>query len=743
MNVEQLVFSRTHRMCVGGALATGDGTTVARQLDAVLMSIGFKCSGRLLAELGTLDPGYVIDQAVNVLGWAREEAGAHVKHNSYFIDFPANVPDTMEFWARLVEDTVLAIVGGEEDAELRLAVTPEGSVALDLLSLKGYGTYQHTYEEMVAHHQAFEPLLKGRLTIVHLGSTPDVEGQALFAELAASTVPLSGDRLAELRFLAYGYSPSGSLLMEIPVRENLAVINAQRARLGVAPKIGTVTDVLRVAAELSGSDVTLAKSPKFASMPRQVRRALMFALEFLVHADDRKLEDVPQRAELWKRLGERLHPHEFGQFPSAQRVFEAARGGTDVRSRASRVEREFYDGRPGRAAMQLSAAPGEFYRSLDRMLRYPADLGQRLSVLARAERLAPDVSGRVLLSVRQHIANRLQPGGPRIFLGRGGRPWVTPDARDPLNAKVVSELSAIIDAELLKRLPKGRLFVVDPAVQGAALPLSGKNQGEGLGVWPRGSVSRLEDGELLRFFFYWKQECRRTDYDLSVLFVDEGFKSASQLSYTRLSGEYGEHSGDITSAPDGATEFINLRLGAVPKGVTVIPQVYLYNSGGGYDNGETFDEVEENFLGYMTLSPEQRGLPFEARAVRMKTAVRGEHRAVMPVVFFRGDDGRWYAKWLHLGMSAQKSSWGGSRVEENKPTTESFARSFMTYRYLQVRYLTGLLAADNVVATQHKAWRELVLDNDKVTYIGIEAPEGLPAGSEVVTLGNLGTLIPG
>jgi hypothetical protein len=742
MNVEQLIFSKTHRMCVGGALATGDGTTVARQLDAVLMSIGFKCSGRLLAELGTLDPGYVIDQAVNVLAWAREEAGAHRRHNAYFIDFPANVPDTMEFWARLVEDTVLAIVGGEEDAELRLAVTPEGSVALDLLSLKGYGTYQHTYEEMVEHHQAFEPLLKDRLTIVHLGSTPDVEGQALFAELASSTVPLSGDRLAELRFLADAY-PSQVMYSDVPVRENLAVINAARARQGMDLVATVVTDVLRAAAELSDSDVTLAKAPKFKSLPRVTRGRLMAALDSILSASERQLEDVLPRAEMWKRLAERLHPHEFGQFPSAQYLFAVARGGTDVRSRASRAEAEFYAGRADKAGRQLAAAPGEFYRSLDRLLRYPAGLHQRLSILTNAERLAPDVSGRVLLGVRQHIGNRLQPGGPRIFLGRGGRPWTIPDTRPPLDAKVVSELSAIIDAEMLKRLPKGRLFVVDPAIQGAALPLSGKNQGEGLGVWPRGSVSRLEDGELLRFFFYWKQERRRTDYDLSVLFVDEGFKSAAQLSYTQLSGEYGEHSGDITSAPDGATEFINLRLGAVPKGVTVIPQVYLYNGGGSYDNGESFDEVEENFLGYMTLSPEQRGLPFEARAVRMKTAVRGEHRAVMPVVFFRGDDGRWYAKWLHLGMSAQKSSWGGNRVEENKPTTESFARSFMSYQYLQVRYLTGLLAADNVVATQHKAWRELVLDEGKTTYIGIEAPEGLPAGSEVVTLGNLGSLIPG
>jgi hypothetical protein len=743
MDIEQLVFSRAHKVCLDDvpSAVLNASATVARQLDAVLMSVGFKCTGELLTALGRLDPGYAIDQAVKVLGWAREEAGAHRQHNAYFIDFPANVPDTHEFWARLLEQAVMAVVRDADEPQIRVLLGADGSVGLDLLSLPGYGTYQHTYEEMVARHLPFEALLSDRLTLVRLGGSVEAEGQALFTELAGSAVPLSGDRLAELRFLAYGYSPSGSLLTDIPVRENLAVINAQRARLGVAPKIGTVTDVLRVAAELSGSDVTLAKAPKFKSMPRQVRHALMFALEYLVHTDARKLEDVPPRAEMWKRLAERLHPHEFDQFPSARRVFEVARGETDVRSRASRVESEFHAGRPNEAGRQLAVAPGEFYRSLDRMLRYPADLGRRLSILTQAERLAPQVSGRVLLSVRQHFGNRLTPGGPRIFLGRGGRPWTTADTRAPLDPKAVVELCAIIDAEVTRRLPSNRLILADPAIAGAALPLSGKNQTEGLGVWPRGSVSKLEEGELLRFFFYWKQRARRTDFDLSVLFTND-FGPASQISYTNLRGGYGEHSGDITDpGPDGATEFINIRLASVPKGVTVIPQVYLFNGGAGSGGGEGFAEVEENFLGYMTLSPEQKGLPFEPRTVRMKTVVRGDHRAVMPVVFFRGDDGCWYAKWLHIGLSAQMSSWGGNRVEENKVTTESFARSFMAYQYLQVRYLTSLLSANNAVVSARDAWREQA-DEGNVTYIGIEAPEGLPAGSEVFTLGNLGGLIP-
>jgi hypothetical protein len=747
MNVEQLVFSRRHRMCTGGGLATGDGTTVAMQFDAVLMSIGFKCSARLLTELGALDPSLVIGKAVDVLAWAREETGAHRRHNAYFIDFPAGVPDTQEFWAGLLRDAVaVAVEGGE--TEVRAVLGPEGAFALDLLSLPGYGTYQHTYAEMVARHALFEPLLKDKLTIVHAGGAVEDEALALFTELAGSTVPLSGDRLEELRFLAGNSAPVGSLITDVPVRENLAVINAVRARLGMALKVTTVTDVLRAAAELSGSDVTLAGKVRFTSQPRQVRRALMGALDEvlsrgpnLMGGSSVGLEDIPPRAELWKRLGERLHPHEFGQFDSAMAAFMVARGETDIRSRASQAETCFSVGAPEQAARVMRRAPGELWRSADRILRMPASTSELRGAIGHLASSAPHVSGRVLLGTRQSLVNRVKAGGPRIFPVRSGKAWVTPDVRPLLDEGVVRDLNEVIDAELVRRLPQGRKYLVDRGILGAALPLTGKGQAEGLGVWPRGSVSKLGDGEWLRFFFYWKQAAHRTDYDLSCLFVDDQFRTGGHLSYTNLSSGYGEHSGDITDAPRGATEFINIHLDHVAKGMTVIPQVYLYNSGGSYDAGETFEQVEENFLGYMTLSPEQRGLPFEARTVRMKTVVRGEHRAVMPVVFFRGDDGDWYAKWLHLGLKGAMSSWGGYRVEENKVTTELLARSFMARQYLQVRYLVDALRVNNVVALSGDMTGG-VLDGAPVTYIGIEQPENLPAGAEVFTLGNLGSLVP-
>jgi hypothetical protein len=66
------------------------------------------------------------------------------------------------------------------------------------------------------------------------------------------------------------------------------------------------------------------------------------------------------------------------------------------------------------------------------------------------------------------------------------------------------------------------------------------------------------------------------------------------------------------------------------------------------------------------------------------------------------------------------------------------ARQYLTLRYLADAYR----ACGCTVIRQDKAWRELLQDDDKLTYIGIEQPEGLPAGSEVFTLGRLAGLIP-
>jgi stress response protein SCP2 len=719
--LEALVIRHTHRIPSPKGSA-GEGATAARQFDATLASVGFKLSAEALERLSGLSEAAVVHTAKRTLRTVSEMVGDHVRHNSYFIDFPANVPDTEEFWMRCVTKALA------DDASRGNVLTQLAHGVLDLLSLPTYGRYQHTYEEMLAAQDELIAAAGDRVTVLHLGRDLDDELTDLYLALAGSTTPLGDDHLGDLRILAERCA-LGPQPESIPVRENRAIVNEARLAVGADPMLDTVVDVLRLACALAGGDVTLQEPTLFRGFRRPVRRQLLAGLDAVVAANPGKLADVHTYREPFKRLGERLHPHEYPQWPYAADVFAVARGEKEARSFDSRVEQLLDAADVLGAVALLKSAPGKLFRALDRLLRLAADQEERDAVLAAAVEVAPEVSGRVVLSVREHFQNRERASAqPRIFVNRRGRGWVTPDARPPVPAADRDRLVTALDAEMRRRLPAPGRLLLDPEVLDVALPLSGRATAAGLGVLPRGSTSAV-DGEQLRFFVYWKQAGKRTDYDLSALLLHRDYSTDSWLSYTSLKAVGGKHSGDVTEAPDGASEFINLSLDRV-RSTFIVPQVNIYA-------GEGFDETEESFFGFMLRDGEQKGRPFEPRTVRMKSELRGVGRVALPLVFRREDDGRWRAKWLHLYLRGLSSA---NQVEENQMSVSKVVRALVEREYLTVRYLVGLMSD---AATAVELWDDkTTAPSEPVTYIGLERPEGLAAGSRVVTLENLRDLIP-
>jgi hypothetical protein len=249
-------------------------------------------------------------------------------------------------------------------------------------------------------------------------------------------------------------------------------------------------------------------------------------------------------------------------------------------------------------------------------------------------------------------------------------------------------------------------------------------------VLPRGSRAPVQ-GSHLRFFVHWKQRAIRTDFDLSGLLLNKDFGGLGWLSFTNLSGFGGAHSGDITEAPQGASEFIDLDLSRVDAAY-IVPQVNVYA-------GEGFDEVEEGFFGYMTREADQLGKPFEPRTVRTRSDLRGTGRVALPLVFAREQDDSWSAIWMQLFLRG--AAWG-NQVEGNRVSTALLARNIVERRYLTMRYLIDLLRERAERFTEFRAGERL---DEPVTFIGLERPEAeaLPEGSEVFTLDRLSALIPG
>jgi hypothetical protein len=741
MDLNQAVIARRGRVPLPEP-APGDGAAVTRQLDAALMSAGFKLSRDLLEELSRREAGQVLDIGVTVLAAVRTMAGDHVRHNPYFRDFPFNVPATLEFWAELTQRALAAGIAGGSGLYVEIG-GGELVEAGSLLSLPGYGIVQHTYEDMLAAREALAASAGDRITVLHRGEAPRAEEQALYLELAASRVPLAGEDLALLEELAAACA-EGPQPERIPVRENRAVINKVALAGGRPLLADTVTDVLRLAAAVSGGDVTLETATRFRSFARPERRVIMAALDSVVRDTPAKLTDVARHAEPWKRLGERLHPHEHARFPHAGRVFAVARGEERFPSLAARAEQALREGEAARAARRLADAPGLLFRSLDRLLR-SATAADRAAIMDLAAQAAPSVSGRVLLSVREHFQNRAAaagPGLPRIFANRKGRAWVLPETRAGIDQGTRRDVLALLDEAVAARLPEGGRVIVDPAVLGVALPLSGKPAAPGLGVMPRGSVSPVVPGDqdVLSFFVYWRQQSRRTDYDLSALMVTADFARGDFVSWQAYQSADAAvtYSGDVTDAPDGATEFISCDLRRMSMPV-VIPQVNIYS-------GEAFDEAAEAFFGYMLRGSAQRGAPFEAATVRMKSDLRGSGRVALPLAFLRGEDGRWRAKWLHFYLKGRASM---NVVQDSRLSTSLLARTVIERDYLRVAHLAGLMGARTAdrafvrAATPDSLAIAVTGAPGPVTYIGLDRPEGLPEDAAVFTLANLAGLIPG
>ncbi len=230
--------------------------------------------------------------------------------------------------------------------------------------------------------------------------------------MAGSPTPLGEDHLGDLRTLAERCA-LGPQPESIPVRENRAVVNEARLAVGADLLLDTVTDVLRLACALSGGDVTLQEPTRFRSLPRPVRRALLAGLDAVVAANPAKLADVHAHREPFKRLGERLHPHEYPRRPHAADVFAVARGEKEARSFDSRVEKLLDEFDVLGAVRVLKSAPGKLFRALDLLLRIAADQDQRDAVVAAAVQVAPrGPAGSCCRSVSTSGTGKGRPANP-------------------------------------------------------------------------------------------------------------------------------------------------------------------------------------------------------------------------------------------------------------------------------------------------------------------------------------------
>lgn len=578
-----------------------------------LERLGYTCSPRLLACMQTLserDLAVAYGMLVAELTWLK---GAHVAWKPMYPNFPQQVMDASN--AELYINALMHYLGDWVGARILPIYEVEGRPKL---------------VEAV------------RLEVIDLGELDELA--AIGRDLIGANTSISQQDKEDVAAIVAHFTEQIERVLPdaIPNKENLAFATSLLLEHRVASDVlltryfKTATDVLRLAAAMSGGDVSLAKPAKLRSFKRAERRLLLALVERVANPH----EDMWRYRERWLRLGERLHPGELAKrYPKAADAFSRLRAGEAPATFASGVEAALREKRIGVALEQLATRPGELARRLDHLLRTgPAFASQIVDALRGC---ADRISTPVLLQVMTHFEHRklnerVRPVFPK---GNAAKVIAVPNALPVISERTCADVVAACEHALVARFaklpPLGTVYL-DPRLRDYLVPFSQRSASKALRTLVRGSRVPLPPGGTLRFFLWWKEgkvdgtETGRVDIDLSAVFFDEKCGYLEHVSWTNLRSEKYRswHSGDITSAPDGACEFIDLELASMraAKVRYVLASLYAFTS-------HPFCNLPECFAGWMMRSEPNSGEIFEPATVVDRVDLAADGRVAVPAIF--------------------------------------------------------------------------------------------------------------
>ena len=606
-----------------------------------LESLGFTLSAELLARVETLTLEELREFYEALLADLRAMLGATQALQPMYPDFPAQV-----MAAPVAELYLNAVV--------------------------------HYLTGLLPHYPATERApLTGQVQLQRIGLGTEAEFTGLFTNLMRANTSLSTQDQADLAWFVAHYRATIAdyLPATVPQKENAALLGSLLLVHAPGPAtdawllqhLRTATDVLRLAVAMSGPsappvsakrplrrgappavptgpDLSLATSTRFRSFSRTERRQLLGLLE--QSSGGHPTEDMLRWPGRWLRLGERLHPGEFkNRFPQSYAAFDVLRNDREFHTFNGRVEQALAAGQLLAAAQLLRTRPGELARRLDHLLRLAApDSDEAGQILAAFGEVAAQVSTPVLLQVRAHFTHRAgrAPGALRTFFPKGNVALVqaVPNTLPPLPAATCAAVAAHCERALLLRFSErpalGRVYL-DPQLRNYLVPFSQRSASKALHTLVRGSRVALpaEGGDTVRFFLWWKegdvngQPTGRVDIDLAAVLYDANWRYLEHISWTNLrSAKYrAAHSGDITEAPHGACEFIDLDIPSVLRygGRYVVPTLYSYTS-------QPYCNLPECYAGWMRRAAPQSGEIFEPATVQQRVDLAANTTIALPAI---------------------------------------------------------------------------------------------------------------
>ena len=657
MNKQKIAIKKLGALIIDTQAAKPEqkNQTTAMSLNSEMMNLGFVMSEKLFSAICILPVLEITVLARELIAQLRELKGAHVTHTPMYPNFPEQVmaASDIELYAN--------------------AITHYWS----------NGEWKPEYHKLPKAFSFEETKYK------EIDFSDEETFKQVFTQLLMSNDSLPEEDKSIIEWFMVNYAQSELTFPEdIPFQENKSVITAIMLlqNKDTSALISNSTDVLRMVTYLSEGDVSLASNTKFVSLPRSVRKELVKQLERVISE-----EDIGRHKNKWKALLHGLHVGDYSK--KVYSIASKLRNNQALESFYGRLEHCLNTQDITAAITLLKTRPSEFARRLDHLLRLTSTKKKRSlarlleknepnqlqdKIVSEFLEVSDQVSTRVLLQLLGHLGRRNANADKRVVFPKGNtqKAVVLRQTVSALDAAVVETLIEGIKATLVKHFSNqeglGKVWI-DPELMDCPLPTQQRSASEGLINVARGTrlpITNTQEQDTLRFFIYWVGK----DIDLSATFHYEDFSLMESVSYTNLrsKGFQACHSGDITSAPNGASEFIDVTInGALKKGARYLTMNVLVYS------GPTFSEHETCFAGWMMRSKPKSNEVFEPKTVTQKIDVRANSRNVIPVVF---DLLTRKAIWTDISTSSSYFH-GGNNVESNRASIQETLESVIDAKH--------------------------------------------------------------
>ena len=575
------------------------------------------------------------------------------------------------------------------------------------------------------------------LKVINLGT--EVEFRSMMKNLMGAKTSISETDKEDITSVIkhFGNNVIDMLPSEVTHKENLAYIASvlltyTNLTSKITSMFNSVTDVLRLATAMSNGDVSLATNTKFRNFTRSERKAFME----MINSMNNVQEDMLRNKGRWIRLSERLHPSEdrYLKYGVAVTAFNALREGDKISTFGGVVETALVSKDIKVAVSKLKRRPGELARRLDHLLRISKTRTEQNMVVDAFISVTEKVATPVLLQVMSHFNHR-NSDGLRVIFPKGNVANVMalendlPVISESICLQIVSACENAMRTRFSSLEPMGKVYI-DSSMKGMIVPFSQRSASRTLRTIVRGSRIKLEEGKnTARFFLWWHDlDNGRVDVDLSAMMYNSDWNYVDHISYTNLRSQHDGviacHSGDITSAPEGACEFIDIDLDSVARngGQYIVMNVISFT-------GQKFSEMPECFAGWMMRTAPQSGEIFDAKTLQNKIDLTSESRFSIPLVI---DVVNREIIWGDLALNKDPRSseynsphshrsYSGRNVENMKGSVTLLGKSITSVKKATIHELMTLHASARGTIVDNKEDADIVVSMDgNITPFDIE-----------------------